>query len=151
MIQPALLAAVQEQSLAAAVTDTIVTRAIDGYPQRVILTEVIEKLEQAGWLTRFYRAVHYALAFRKVTGAGFSELLREGLAMKKSQELSWSQVVMAANAPIFIQRAMVDGHPAEGVLPSGMIAGVIRDRPTCAELIERIMAEAEHTLTALAN
>jgi NAD(P)H-dependent flavin oxidoreductase YrpB (nitropropane dioxygenase family) len=58
---------------------------------------------------------------------------------------------MAANAPIFIQRAMVDGHPAEGVLPSGMIAGVINDRPTCAELIERIMGEAERTLAALAN
>jgi NAD(P)H-dependent flavin oxidoreductase YrpB (nitropropane dioxygenase family) len=58
---------------------------------------------------------------------------------------------MAANAPIFIRRAMVEGHPAEGVLPSGVIAGVIGDRPPCAELIERIMLEAERTLAALAN
>ena len=46
---------------------------------------------------------------------------------------------------------MVEGRPAEGVLPSGVIAGVIGDRPTCAELIERIMREAEHTLGDLAN
>ena len=66
-------------------------------------------------------------------------------------ELTRTQTLMAANAPIFIRRAMVEGHPAEGVLPSGVIAGVISDRPSCGELIERIMGEAEHTLAELAN
>ena len=38
---------------------------------------------------------------------------------------------------------MVDGRPELGVMPSGQVVGVIDDLPTVAELIERIMAEAE--------
>ena len=45
----------------------------------------------------------------------------------------------------------IEGDPVGGVLPSGTVAGVISDRPGCAELIERIVNEAERTLEALAN
>ncbi len=57
---------------------------------------------------------------------------------------------MAANAPMLARRAMTEGDPIGGYLPSGTVAGVIDDRPTCAELIERIMREAEATLARLA-
>lgn len=60
-------------------------------------------------------------------------------------------MLMAPNAPIFIRRSMVEGHPAEGVLPSGVVAGLIADRPTCADLIQQIMSEAEQTLARLAS
>ena len=43
-----------------------------------------------------------------------------------------------------------DGDPVGGYLPSGTVAGVITDRPSCAELIERILREAEETLARLA-
>ncbi len=43
---------------------------------------------------------------------------------------------------------MPDGDPVGGYLPSGTVAGVIDDRPSCAELVERIMREAEATLAA---
>ena len=56
---------------------------------------------------------------------------------------------MAANAPILVRKAMIEGDPVEGVLPSGTVAGVIDDLPSCAELIERIVEEAEATLEAL--
>jgi len=46
---------------------------------------------------------------------------------------------------------MTDGDPIRGYLPSGTVAGVIDDVPTCAALIERIMDEAERTLEALTN
>ena len=46
---------------------------------------------------------------------------------------------------------MIEGDPVGGVLPSGTVAGVIDDRPGCAELIERIVSEAERTLEALAD
>jgi nitronate monooxygenase len=44
---------------------------------------------------------------------------------------------------------MVEGHPDEGVLPSGQVAGLLRDRPTVKELIERIVVEASERLAAL--
>lgn len=141
--------AVKHRYLKASVTDTVVTRAIDGYPQRVILTDVIEKLERSGKVTRFFRAIQYALAFRKATGAGLLELMREGLAMKKSSELTWSQVSMAANAPMMTKASMVDGRLDVGILPTGQVVGVIEELPTVSELIQRIVCEAKSTLERL--
>lgn len=143
--------AVKQQYLATGVTDTIVTYAVDGYPQRVILTEVIRRLERAGGVSRFFRAVQYALAFRKVTGAKFSALLREGLAMRKSQGLTWSQIAMAANAPMMTRATMVDGRADVGILPTGQVVGLIDELPTVAALIDRIVREANETLDALGS
>jgi NAD(P)H-dependent flavin oxidoreductase YrpB (nitropropane dioxygenase family) len=56
---------------------------------------------------------------------------------------------MAANAPMLARKAMREGDPVDGYLPGGTVAGVIDDRPSCAELIERIVSEAETTLKAL--
>jgi NAD(P)H-dependent flavin oxidoreductase YrpB (nitropropane dioxygenase family) len=56
---------------------------------------------------------------------------------------------MAANAPILAKRAMQDGDPVGGYLPSGSVTGAIDDRPTCAELVARIVEEAERALKAL--
>ena len=44
---------------------------------------------------------------------------------------------------------MVDGRTDLGVMASGQVAGVIDDLPSCAELVERIMAEAAATLDRL--
>ena len=59
------------------------------------------------------------------------------------------QTMMAANAPVLIQRAMVQGHPDEGVLPSGQAAANIDRLPPVAEVIAGIVAEAQARLDAL--
>jgi hypothetical protein len=58
---------------------------------------------------------------------------------------------MTANAPMLAHKAMSEGDPVHGYLPSGTVAGVIGDLPSCAELIARIMEEAERTLQSLGN
>jgi len=128
---------------------TVVTKAIDGYPQRVIRTRLIDQLEKASFLTRFPRAALNALSLMRITGTSLPELLEEGLAMKQSQELTWAQLAMAANAPMLTKASIVDGKVEAGILPTGQIAGVIDEIPTVAELLERIMAEARATLTRL--
>jgi NAD(P)H-dependent flavin oxidoreductase YrpB (nitropropane dioxygenase family) len=90
-----------------------------------------------------------ALTFRKETGTSLRELVAEGLAMRKTQDLSWSELAMAANAPMMTKAALVDGHPEMGILPSGQNAGVIGELPTVAELLARIVEEAESTLKRL--
>ena len=90
-----------------------------------------------------------ALRFKRLSRTSWRELVREGLAMRKTQELSWSQVVMAANTPMLLKAAMVDGRPDLGVMSSGQVVGVIDDLPTVAELIDRIVADAEKTLARL--
>ena len=71
--------------------------------------------------------------------------------MRHGTELSWSQVLMAANTPMLLKAAMVDGRPDLGVMASGQVVGLIEDLPSCAELIERIMAEAEERLSRMAG
>ncbi len=128
---------------------TVVTKAVDGYPQRVIRTLLIDRLEKASPLTRFPRAALNALSLMRVTGTSLPELLEEGVAMKQSQELTWAQLAMAANAPMLTKASMVDGRVEAGILPTGQVTGVIDEIPTVAELIARIMAEAHQTLERL--
>jgi len=135
--------------LDASVFDTVVTMAIDGAPQRVIRTDVVERIERSPKLLRFPRALAAALRFRKETSTSLRDLVREGLAMKRNQDLTWSQVALAANAPMLIKASMVDGRPDVGVLPTGQVAGVIAELPTVAELLDRIMNEAESALKRL--
>ena len=137
--------------LQAGVTDTVVTTAVDGSPQRVIRTEIIDRLERASPLTRLPRALSAALRFRKITGTSRRDLLREGLAMRRNQDLTWNQLVLAANAPMLIKATMVDGRPEVGILPSGQVAGVIDELPSVAELLERIMDDAGVVLNRLAG
>ncbi|HEY2427540.1 MAG TPA: nitronate monooxygenase [Acidimicrobiales bacterium] len=133
-------AAVKDFYLAKSVTDTVVTRQVDGVPHRVLRTPLVESLERSGGVTSLARAARNAVAFRRLSGTRWREFAREGVAMKRSQELSWSQVVMAANTPVLLKLAMVDGRPDLGVMASGQVVGVIEDLPTCAALLDRIMS-----------
>ena len=56
---------------------------------------------------------------------------------------------MAANTPMLLKAAMVDGRPDLGLMSSGQVAGLIEDLPSCAELIDRIMTEADRCLGRL--
>jgi len=135
--------------LATPVTGTVVTKRIDGYPQRVIRTEVVDHLERGGRITSLPRALRNALGFRKLTGTSMRALVKEGLAMKRNQGLTWSQVAMGANAPMLTRATMVDGRLETGILPTGQGVGVIDELPTVEELVTRIVHEAEQTLARL--
>ncbi len=135
--------------LAAEVSDVVVSEALDGLPQRMIANELSRRLERAGPVAKLVMAIQNALALRRETGATIPELLRSALAMRRNQKLSNAQMILAANAPILARIAMNDGDPARGYLPSGTVAGVIDDRPTCEVLVQRIVAEAEETLKRL--
>jgi len=141
--------AVKRIYLETQVTGTVVTKSIDGHPQRVIRTKLVDALERSSVLAGFFRALRHAWTFRAITGASIWSLLREGFAMKKRQELSWSQMAMAANAPMLTRASMVEGRHEVGILPTGQGVGVMEEIPTVAELIERIVREAEAALTRL--
>jgi NAD(P)H-dependent flavin oxidoreductase YrpB (nitropropane dioxygenase family) len=140
---------VKKVYLGTAVTGTVVTTSVDGAPQRVIRTDVVDHLEGAGKVVALPRALRNALAFRRQTHTSLRALLVEGRAMKEGNELSWAQVVMAANAPMMTKAALVDGRTDVGVLPTGQVVGVIDELPTVAELIGAIVTEANATLARL--
>lgn len=137
---------VKQIYLGTPVTGTVVSTAVDGAPQRVIRTELVDHLEKSSWLQNLPRALANAHAFRHETDTTLVALAKEGLAMKRGNELSWPQVVMAANAPMMTKAALVDGRTDVGVLPTGQVVGEIDELPTVAELIGRIVSEATAVL-----
>ncbi len=130
-------------------TGTIVTTAIDGAPQRVIRTAMIDALEKSPGVLRFPRAAGNAIRFGRQAGVSLGALARTGLEMRRDQELTWAQMALAANAPMMTKAAMVDGDARVGILPTGQVVGAIEDRPPVAELLNRIMDEADETLRRL--
>ena len=78
-----------------------------------------------------------------------NRVIREGLAMKHGKDLTWSQVIMAANTPMLLRAGLVEGRTDAGVLASGQVAGLLNDLPTCQELIENIVSDAEKIIDQL--
>ena len=142
---------VKQVYLGTPVTGTVVSTAVDGAPQRVIRTELVDRLEKSSWLQNLPRALANAHAFRRETDTSLPALIKEGRALKQGNELSWPQVVMAANAPMMTKAALVDGRTDVGILPTGQVVGEIAELPTVAELIARMVAEATAVLDRLAG
>ncbi|RVX37985.1 NAD(P)H-dependent flavin oxidoreductase YrpB (nitropropane dioxygenase family) [Nonomuraea polychroma] len=130
-----------------AARETVVTTKVDGVPHRVLNTPFVASLERS----RLARAVVNGARFKRLSGLSWAAMIREGRRMRRGRELTWAQVLQAANTPVLLRAAMVDGRADLGVMASGQVVGVIDDLPSCRELIERIMAEATATLTRLSE
>lgn len=141
--------AVKRAYLDTPVTGTVVTTAVDGYPQRVVRTAFIDALERQGAASRLLNALRSARALAASTGASWLGLVREGLAMRRDSDLPLAELLMAANAPMLTKAALVDGRLDGGVLPTGQVVGELSELPSVQELIDRILAEADATLRDL--
>ncbi|NPU91209.1 MAG: nitronate monooxygenase [Gammaproteobacteria bacterium] len=144
-------AATKQQYLKTGVEQIIVSTKLDGMPQRMINNVYLQTLEQTSSLGMLFFAIKNGLAFTRITGGSLISMLVNGWKMKQSNGMTLAQTLMAANAPMMIQEAMVKGHPDQGILPSGQIAGAITDLPTGAELMDAIVSEARATLMQLAD
>jgi NAD(P)H-dependent flavin oxidoreductase YrpB (nitropropane dioxygenase family) len=142
---------VKQFYLGRTVADTVVTARIDGVPHRVLRTDFVDELERTNAITALPRALRNAAAFKKMSGTSWRAIIREGLAMRKEADLKWSQLALAANTPMLLRAGLVEGRLDAGVLSSGQVAGVIDDLPTVAELVARIMTEAEAALKHLGD
>jgi NAD(P)H-dependent flavin oxidoreductase YrpB (nitropropane dioxygenase family) len=143
--------AVKSRYLQTPVTGTVVTTKVDGAPQRVVHTELVDQLEAQHWVRSLTRALRSAQQFRRSSGTSWRALMTEGRAMKQGNELTWPQVLMAANAPIMTKAALVDGRTDVGVLPTGQVVGVLDAVPTVADIISDIVSEAAAILARLSG
>jgi NAD(P)H-dependent flavin oxidoreductase YrpB (nitropropane dioxygenase family) len=141
--------AVKQMYLTKKVTDTVVTSEIDGLPQRLLNAGQIDKLQATSAPRRVARAIRSAVVFHQISGTSWPDMIREGIEMKKEHELRWTQVIMAANAPILYRSVLLDGRTDIGVSASGQVVGLIDDIPSCQELIERLVREANEVLARL--
>lgn len=119
-----------------------ISLVVDGMPQRMIENEYLAALEKASPLARVLLALRSALAWKAQTGMSVGQALAVIWHAMRSDAASVAQTVMAANAPMLLQRAMVEGRPAEGVMSAGQVAALIGDLQSCREVIDGIVAQA---------
>jgi NAD(P)H-dependent flavin oxidoreductase YrpB (nitropropane dioxygenase family) len=141
---------IKHRYLQAALDGTVVSTRVDGMPHRVLRTELVEKLESGSPIRGFAAAVRNAAKFKKMSQMTWAGMIRDGMAMRHGKDLTWAQVLMAANTPMLLKAGLVEGNTEAGVLASGQVAGIIENLPSCAELIDTIVADAVKHLRAAA-
>ncbi len=131
------------------VTKIPVSKKLDGMPQRMILNPLLDDLEKSSKLGMLLRGFSNGMKYKSQTGMSMVETVKAAWGMASKTDMTLGQTMMAGNAPMIIQKAMVEGKPDEGVLPSGQVAGLIDDLPNCQELLNSIISEAETRLKAV--
>ncbi len=124
---------------------------VDGMPQRMIDNEYLRMLEHASPFKRVRIALTCALQMKAQTGMTIGHAMGILWQALREDPTTIAQTVMAANAPMLLQRAMVDGEPAKGVMSSGQVAALIDQLESCEEVISGIVAQARDRLASLAK
>ena len=128
--------------------DILMSDVFDGMPGKVLRTKASEALTIK---SRFplKEAVTGVLEVKRALNLSLWQLLRTTVKMLRSEErVSLLQLAhQAANVPRF-EKAVFDGNMEEGVVFGGQAVAGINDIPTCKELIDRIVAEADKVLQA---
>ncbi len=137
--------------LSRGVTGTVWTTAVDGVPHRVLDNAVVQSMVKAGKIRSLPGAIKNALAFKKSTGTSWRALVHEGLAMKKASDMPWAGVIMAANTPVLLKVAMVDGRPDEGVMSGGVVLGLVDRLDSCHDILQSIVSDANEILESFAR
>jgi nitronate monooxygenase len=119
-----------------------ISTLVDGMPQRMIPNEVLERLEQAAPLRRTLIALRTALQWKAHTGMSLRHAAAVLLRALREDPSTLAQTVMAGNAPLLLQRAMVEGRPEQGVMSAGQVAALIGQLNSCRHVIDGIVAQA---------
>jgi NAD(P)H-dependent flavin oxidoreductase YrpB (nitropropane dioxygenase family) len=128
----------------------VVSTKVDGIPQRMVRTAMLDRIEASGKIGMWLRAIESGLAMKRQTGASFVQLYQAARGMTSHGGLSLPQAMMAASAPMLIMRAVVDGKPEEGLMATGIVGGRIANLPSCQDLIDHIVSDTRARLAALA-
>lgn len=144
-------AAPKEAYVKAGTGDIAVTTKVDGIPQRMILNPLLRRIERSTTIGMWRRAAEAGLAMKRQTGMSWGQVLGTARAMTSHGEMPLAQAIMAAAAPMMIQRAVVDGDAAGGLMATGVVAGRLSDLPTCSDLLNQIEAEARARIAALTS
>ena len=117
--------------------DTLYSSHFDGLPARVMDTESARKVLKRG--LNLPAAFVNSRAIAKQLGLPFPKLFFGVIAAGLDKAVALAYM---ANAFDSIKRATENGDSKIGVLPVGQVMGLLKDTPTVAEVMERIVKEA---------
>ena len=124
----------------------IVTDKFDGLSHRLLRNKLIEDIEKSSPIKLLIMALKNGLRYKSMTGSSFLDLGKAAVSIIMDDPLKPAQALMAVNSPVIIQKAMVDGYPDQGAMPSGDVAGEIDNLLSCEELVQSIAEEARGLL-----
>ena len=128
--------------------DTLYDNVFDGMDGRVLKTKEAEEMTKRGFPV--VEAIKGALLVKKLMNLSLLKFMGVSLEMLKAEE-GHPLMVLARQAVGNMKhlKALNEGDIEGGILFAGQCCGGIADNPTTKELMDRIMAEAEATLTRL--
>ncbi len=134
----------KEFCLKAGMEDTLCSEKIDGLPGRWLKNAAALKMVQKR--PSPFQALSSALRIRKMVDVPLYKLFLGGLKQRGVQDLARQALGLKG-----LQVAIEQGDLENGVLPVSQAIGLMRDIPTCKELMERIVAEAQEVLRTVSQ
>ena len=132
----------KELSLKATAEDTICSEKIDGLPGRWLKSPAAIKM--AGGRPSLFQAFSSALRLKRMIDVPFFKLFLGGLKQRGVQDLARQALSLKG-----LKVAIDNGDLETGVLPMSQAIGLIKDLPTCKEVIERTVSEAQELVEAV--
>ena len=132
----------KELSLKATAEDTICSEKIDGLPGRWLKNPAAIKIAQQR--PSLLQALSSGLRIKRMIDVPFFKLFLGGLKQRGVQDLARQALSLEG-----LRIAIENGDLEKGVLPMSQAIGLIKDLPTCKEVIERTVAEAQEILGAV--
>jgi enoyl-[acyl-carrier protein] reductase II len=129
-------------SLKARMEDTICSDKIDGLPGRWLKNPAAIKMAEGR--PSPFQALSSALRIKRMIDVPFYKLFLGGLKQRGVQDLARQALGLKG-----LKVAIEDGDLETGVLPISQAIGLMKDLPTCKELIERTVAEAQEQVEAV--
>jgi enoyl-[acyl-carrier protein] reductase II len=134
--------------LKASEQDTLYGDVFDGLPGRALKSPGAESIMKSG--LSLSQSMKSALEVKRVLNLSFSKFMALSWSMMKSEEgKNLLMQARQANGAVRHLKAIKDGDEKEGFLFAGQCVGGIQDMPSCKELIERIVDEAEKRMEAV--
>jgi len=130
--------------------DTLYSDVFDGLPGRVLKNPGAEAMMKKNF--PLFQSVGSALEVKRILNLSFPKFIALSWSMMKSDE-GKNLLIQARSAHGAINhlKAINEGNEKEGFLFAGQSVGGIQDSPTCKELIDRIILEAEKSLKTVGN
>jgi len=132
----------KELSLKATVEDTICSAKIDGLPGRWLKNPAAMRMEEGK--PSLFQAFSSGLRIRRMIDIPFFKLFLGGLKQRGVQDLARQALSISG-----LKIAIDNGDLETGVLPMSQAIGLMKDMPTCKEVVERTVAEAQGLLEAV--
>jgi len=122
---------------------TDVSTIWDGMPMRVIRGE--KKKRYHGWWTHPWDVLPYVLSLKKGYKVSWKDMM-ETADIVRQMRASRLQFMVGIE---MLRRTAVTGNIERAYFPAGQVVGRIEDLPTCREVIERTVVEAEQVIRNL--